>query len=285
MIRPHLALARWLLLSGMLATLPAYGGTPVVGPAVPKGFTGSWIERYRDGAKKAEYVCVNGRAHGPARGWWPNGRPRIVGAYKNGLMDGKCVAWHDNDKKWFETTYAHGKAEGRCESWFPTGRRKSVANFVHDRMHGPSENWHPNGTLGVKGCWKKGLRDGFWRYGQPELFRRFRGDKPAGWQVGWDAKGRIATRGCFRDGKPWDGSLRTWSESRRCRETRYYREGKEITKAEYEKALAAGKVPPLKAGKELDGVDLKPQPAPKVKGGAAKPKAPAEGALERGRLP
>ena len=105
--------------------------------------------------------------------------------------------------------------------------------------------------------------------GRPRHITFYDRGHPIGWHTSWDRDGKVMARGRFRDGRPWDGSFDMREGEPRRWVTRYYLHGNEITKAEYEKALAAGKVPSLKAGKELEGIDLKPQPAPKVKGGKA----------------
>ena len=108
--------------------------------------------------------------------------------------------------------------------------------------HGLRRFWHKNGRLSLIAFYEHGT--------------------PIGWQITWHASGQVRKRGRYRNGKLWHGSFDLLEGQPQKWSTHCYLHGKEITKAEYEKAVAAGKVPALKTGKELEGIDVRPQPAP-----------------------
>lgn len=97
-------------------------------------FTGIVVDTYPDGARKARYQVVEGKADGAWAEWYPNGAIRFYSEWRAGkgegpfvyfhpngeiservtaradIWDGVAVGWHPDGKKAFERVYQAGKA-------------------------------------------------------------------------------------------------------------------------------------------------------------------------------
>ena len=258
---------------------------------------GRWRGWHKNGVKFFECVPTRGKGEEQWTFWDAQGRKTEVAIHKDGELHGPYTSFHPNGQKCLEGEYARGLRKGIWRSWRKDGSLNTVRGYKAGKYHGLTRYYYKNGRLQlrrrhvngepegrVEAWWDNGVKyvDGFYvngkrhgvtrhwhRNGQPSGVAFHEHGERIGWQTTWDAAGRVRTRGRFRNGKPRQGSVSLPKTKPDRWVTRYYLHGKEITKAEYEKALAAGKVPPLKVGKELDGIDLTPRPAPKVKGAEA----------------
>jgi len=81
--------------------------------------------------------------------------------------------------------FVDGKREGIWQMHSEAGQLLMQTSFQRDRRHGPEAEWYPNGA------------------------RRFEAsfieDQPDGQMTDWDAEGRIAMQGVYREGTPWSG--------------------------------------------------------------------------------
>jgi len=71
-------------------------------------FTGVTIDRNDHGVKIGEVSFLNGREHGVARSWYPNGRPRTEGPYVHGETHGVVKEWFDDGALKSETVCEFG---------------------------------------------------------------------------------------------------------------------------------------------------------------------------------
>jgi len=73
------------------------------------GFTGKYVEYYKNGQKKSELNYKNGKENGLDTRWYGNGQKSYEGNYKNGKYDGLWTGWDINGQKQFETNPKDGE--------------------------------------------------------------------------------------------------------------------------------------------------------------------------------
>ncbi len=76
--------------------------------------------------------------------YYPDGKMRYEGEYKNGQRHGKWVYYYPNGKKWSEGIYLNGKRNGL------------------------GITWHKNGQIYYQGEYKDGIRTGTWKFWDEE---------------------------------------------------------------------------------------------------------------------
>jgi len=100
-------------------------------------------ETYADGSPKTvRYFREEGRNKVLAieEFYYPDGKIRMMGEYKNDKKDGHWISYYDNGNKWSEGYYANGINEGKTTTW------------------------HENGQKYYQGYYKKGERSGTWKF-------------------------------------------------------------------------------------------------------------------------
>ncbi len=70
--------------------------------------------------------------------YYPNGKKKVEGAFKENLRDGKWTYWFQDGKIWSEGTFRKGKSDG-------------VFNVFNE-----------DGTKYMQSCYKNGVPDGCW---------------------------------------------------------------------------------------------------------------------------
>ena len=55
--------------------------------------------------------------------YWPNGKKRFEGIFKDGEKDGLWTKWHDNGQKEVEGTYKDGEKDGLWTKWHDYGSK------------------------------------------------------------------------------------------------------------------------------------------------------------------
>lgn len=88
--------------------------------------------------------------------------------------------------------YRDAKREGIWQVDSDAGQLLAQTSFRRDRRHGPEAEWYPNGSKRFEAT--------------------FIEDQPDGQMTDWDAEGRIAMQGVYREGAPWSGvCFQYWS--------------------------------------------------------------------------
>ena len=111
-------------------------GAARVDVASPSG-PASWCQRpARDGLPHRE---------GPFVAWYPDGRKREAGQYRNGREEGPWVRWHTTGALAEAGVYRDGRREGRWTFWFENGEKARAAEYQADASVGIWRRWNLRG--------------------------------------------------------------------------------------------------------------------------------------------
>ena len=72
--------------------------------------------------------------------YYPDGKLRMMGEFKNGKKEGHWISYYNNENKWSEGFYKDGINDGKTTTW------------------------HENGEKYYEGYYKKGERAGTWKF-------------------------------------------------------------------------------------------------------------------------
>lgn len=89
-------------------------------PGTGTPFTGIAKDSYKDGSRKAEYPCRDGRFHGTVKEWHANGQPLAETEFKNGERTGLNREWTEAGQPYIERVYDHDRIVS--EKKFENGR-------------------------------------------------------------------------------------------------------------------------------------------------------------------
>ncbi len=103
------------------------------------------VERkwYADGRLAEERTYLAGKESGSHRGWWPNGSPRFVYAYREGFLEGESREWFPSGALWRDQLYAQGHESGLQRLYWEDGRVRASYEVRDGRRYG---------LMGAKGC-------------------------------------------------------------------------------------------------------------------------------------
>ena len=86
-------------------------------------FTGTVIDAYPDGARKARFQVVDGKADGAWAEWYPDGAIRFYSEWRAGKGEGPFVYFHPNGEISERVTARADIWDGVAEGWHPNGRK------------------------------------------------------------------------------------------------------------------------------------------------------------------
>ncbi len=112
-----------------------------------KGFTGTAIETFADGALKSKTRYKKGRPHGVTYGYYPNGVTQVREPFRNGVSHGVRAKWHENGIKESEGNIVEGKFSGYFRKWSETGQMIIEMEMKDGLPHGLSRSWYAEGSL------------------------------------------------------------------------------------------------------------------------------------------
>ena len=101
------------------------------------------VDTYADGTPKTiRYFRQEGNIKVLAveEYFYPDGKLRMMGEFKNDKKNGHWISYYDNSNKWSEGFYVDGINEGKTTTW------------------------HENGQKYYEGYYKKGERAGTWKF-------------------------------------------------------------------------------------------------------------------------
>jgi len=98
-----------------------------------KPFSGTAIDTYPDGARKARLQMIDGRA------------------------DGAWVEWHADGAIRFYSEWRAGKGEGPFVYFHPNGEISERVTARGDRWDGVAEGWHPDSSKAFKRTYSAGV--------------------------------------------------------------------------------------------------------------------------------
>ena len=86
------------------------------------GFTGKYVEYFKNGQKLIEKDYKNGKLEGLVTKWHENGQKKSEIKTKNGkVVDGLLIEWHENGQKRSEANWKNGDFDGVVTFWDKEG--------------------------------------------------------------------------------------------------------------------------------------------------------------------
>ena len=166
----------WLLAQGPIANMPGLPGrSPGKGQA---GWSTLWaaetaesahappaatpkerelVETYPDGKKKGVYALgPDGAKTGPFKEFYPDGKTKAEGTYKQDQLHGPYKAFHPNGKLQIRAVYREGQYHGPLEEFGEDGLLKTRANYKEGQYHGLVQHYEG----------KQLVQEEFWLDGQ-----------------------------------------------------------------------------------------------------------------------
>ena len=139
--------------------------------------------------------------------FYPNGKPRSLIEYTDGIYNGKI------------------------NFWFTNGLKEQESNVSNGISHGEYRIWHPNGQLALSMGYKEGMQNGmkqrWYENGEPWTYARFENDKIVGELKQWYRNGKLERLGTYRDGVR-HGTYKSWYENGQPEAVLNYQAGKII---------------------------------------------------------
>jgi antitoxin component YwqK of YwqJK toxin-antitoxin module len=232
-----------------------------------------------------------GRLHGKAIDWHPNGKKRRELTYNQGVPHGELREWDDNGKLVMYGTYQDGRAHRAFVERYPTGEKKLEGWYLGAKemvrvafnwwdgtiridlaeaegkevRHGQWTAWHANGGKQYEGQYEHdravGLHTWWFESGQKRITGHFVGGKETGRWTWWHESGFKNLEGQYLDGKK-DGRWSAWHANGQKHQTGSYTNDKKT--GEWTSWDASGKL--------IESRDLSVEkPQPKLPQPVAKP--------------
>ena len=122
------------------------------------GFTGKYVEYYKNGQKHIEEHLKLGKRNGLMTKWHENGQKKSEINSKNGeIVDGLVTEWHDNGQKMSERNFKNGKYEGLVTEWHDNGQKASEGNMKNGEVvDGVVTIWNKEGDVTETETYKDG---------------------------------------------------------------------------------------------------------------------------------
>ena len=111
--------------------------------------------------------------------YWPDGTPKIIASYKDGVPEGVRREYDKNGKIEKSYTFHNGKViaegvftdggkhEGLWKEYYDDGSLKSEGNYEDDKKTGSWKYYYPNGQLQETGVYENGQPEGKWLWYYP----------------------------------------------------------------------------------------------------------------------
>lgn len=155
-----------------------------------QGKSHSTITSYHANGHVAEYLeIIDGRANGPYREWFQNGRLKlevhvIEGiadisevAQASWLFDGKSNVWNEEGHLIAEILYEKGLLQNDSLYYHPNGKLAKRTPYDHNEIHGVLQAFSDEGTLLEEIPYQKGVPEGiargFWAAERPSYVEEY----------------------------------------------------------------------------------------------------------------
>lgn len=119
-------------------------------------------------------------------GWWMlydnDDRPRLRGAFAQGVPSGTWEAWYASGQPQVRATCWGGQRHGMWTEWHENGQKSLEMHFDSDKADGEFRMWHADGSPACKGAFEAGVRVGRWTW--------------------WNEKGQTEVEGTYENGRP-----------------------------------------------------------------------------------
>ena len=173
------------------------------------------IEKYVNGEKqeKAEEIAKLD----VKTDYWPNGKPKVIATYKNGVPEGVRREYNKEGK--VEKSYVFhngkiiaegvltdaGKKEGHWKEYYDDGKLKSEGDYKNDKKTGRWRYYYHNGQLEETGEYVDGkpVGDWYWYYPSGKILRKmtYYNGLPDGVITEYDEDGNVILKGNYLEGK------------------------------------------------------------------------------------
>lgn len=104
-------------------------------------FSGTVIDTYPEGARKARFEVVDGKADGAWAEWYPNGAIRFYSEWRAGKGEGPFLYFHPGGEISERVTARADIWDGVAEGWHPDGRK--AFERVYKAGTALSDRWFP----------------------------------------------------------------------------------------------------------------------------------------------
>jgi hypothetical protein len=117
--------------------------------------------------------CERAAGDGPARrdgafaAWFPDGRRKAAGSYKDGLPHGTFTFWDGSGRKREEGGFQDGREEGPWRRWHASGALQEAGAYRAGVRTGPWVFWFSNGRKLREGEYRDGVPVGAWAHWNP----------------------------------------------------------------------------------------------------------------------
>jgi len=92
-------------------------------------YTGEYVENYDNGNIKSKINLLKGKIEGYCAFYFPNGKIREEGSYKENLKHGIWTRYDEKGNKWYQVTYTYNKRTGKWYIWDEMGNIVASDNF------------------------------------------------------------------------------------------------------------------------------------------------------------
>jgi antitoxin component YwqK of YwqJK toxin-antitoxin module len=108
---------------------------------------------FGNGKDRVKGECKGGVMVGDWKAWYENGAVVWKASFKDGLLVGVFTSWHSNDEKMARVTFHAGVADGGFKAWHYNGQKRAEGDYVGGKKNGCWETWHDNGQKATKGAY------------------------------------------------------------------------------------------------------------------------------------
>jgi antitoxin component YwqK of YwqJK toxin-antitoxin module len=196
---------------------------------------GNWTIMDQQRRKILEIPYREGRRHGVATWYWPDGKRLRQVSFSAGELDGDLIEWDRNEQVTRRASYDGNRELITRTGWFVPNQKRVEDHFLGPQIeftgaddwwnampasfavdgeevrHGPSSEWYRNGQLKMRGLYRYGLRQGefvWWHdNGQRQTAGEYIDNRKQGQWNWWHANGALAVTGSFED----DRAVGQWS--------------------------------------------------------------------------
>ncbi len=109
---------------------------------------------FDNGKDRVKGSCKGGLMVGDWKAWYSNGAVVWKATFDNaGRLHGDYKAWHPNDQKMAQLEYREGLPTGTMKAWHYNGEKRAQGDYVGGKKNGCWETWHDNGEKATKGTY------------------------------------------------------------------------------------------------------------------------------------
>lgn len=123
-------------------------------------FSGELVEFYSHGVYKSRTPYYQGREHGVAESWYPDGTKMEERVWVHGAKDGTHKGWWENGMLRFEYQFKNDVHEGEAKEWFADGTLYRDFHYVAGQEEGSQMMWNADGSIKANYVIKNGRRYG-----------------------------------------------------------------------------------------------------------------------------